>query len=72
MKLMKLPAAAQYLSELWGIPVPVGTMRQWARDGKVPIAGRTPGGQYLFEEADLKELHHAGGRRPTEEAFDER
>ena len=65
MKLMKLPAAAAFLSDYWGMTVPVGTMRQWAREGKVPIAGKTPGGQYLFAEEDLRELHHAGGRRPT-------
>lgn len=65
MHLMKLPAAAAWLSEYWGFPVPSGTLRQWAREGKVPIAGRTPGGQYLFAVEDLEQLHHAGGRRPN-------
>jgi hypothetical protein len=65
MRLLKLPAAAAFLSGYWGFPVPAGTLRQWAREGKVPIAGKTPGGHYLFALEQLRDLHHAGGRRPT-------
>jgi excisionase family DNA binding protein len=36
--------------------VDVGTLKRWARDGKVPGAWRTPGGWWKFPREGLEQL----------------
>ena len=47
---LKLTEAAQHLG------VHPDTLRRWANAGKIKIAGKTPGGQRLFDLADLSAI----------------
>jgi putative resolvase len=50
MKKVKLTVAAKHLG------VHPDTLRRWANDGKIKIAGKTPGNHRLFDLAEISEI----------------
>ncbi|MCX6129045.1 MAG: IS607 family transposase [Proteobacteria bacterium] len=57
---LKLTEAAKHLG------VHPDTLRRWANDGKIKIAGKTPGGQRLFDLAEISELIKSPTNRPLQ------
>lgn len=55
---LKLSEAANYIG------VHPDTLRRWANAGKIQIAGKTPGGQRLFELSELSKLIKSPTNRP--------
>ena len=57
---LKLTEAAKQLG------VHPDTLRRWANAGKIKIAGKTPGGQRLFDLAELSALIKSSTNRPLQ------
>ncbi len=55
---LKLTEAAKHLG------VHPDTLRRWANDGKIKIAGKTPGGHRLFDLKEISELIKSPTNRP--------
>ena len=57
---LKLTEAAKHLG------VHPDTLRRWANDGKIKIAGKTPGGQRLFDLAEISQIIKSPTNRPLQ------
>ena len=57
---LKLTEAAKHLG------VHPDTLRRWANDGKINIAGKTPGGQRLFDLSEISEVIKSPTNRPLQ------
>lgn len=57
---LKLTDAARHIG------VHPDTLRRWANDGKVKIAGKTPGGQRLFDLSEISAMITSPTKRPLQ------